>query len=115
MNIEQALNEDHQNMSSNSSDVEEIDRTLIIYTYSAIIAATIFLSFGHAIFYFIFFMKASVNMHNSMFKRIINGTMSFFNSNPTGRILNRFTKDIGIIDEIIPNNLLDVLGASHIF
>lgn len=31
-----------------------------------------------------------------------------------GRILNRFTKDMGQVDEILPSTMLDVLQVWHI-
>lgn len=33
--------------------------------------------------------------------------MLFFELNPSGRILNRFSKDIGSIDELLPKCMLD--------
>lgn len=33
--------------------------------------------------------------------------MRFYDTNPSGRILNRFSKDIGEIDELLPKALLD--------
>lgn len=33
--------------------------------------------------------------------------MRFFNTNPSGRILNRFSKDMGAIDELLPKAMLD--------
>ncbi|KAF0706159.1 putative multidrug resistance-associated protein lethal(2)03659, partial [Aphis craccivora] len=50
---------------------------------------------------------ASMNLHNNMFNAITRATMHFFHTNPSGRILNRFTKDIGTIDEILPTPILD--------
>lgn len=35
--------------------------------------------------------------------------MRFFDTNPSGRILNRFSKDIGAVDEILPKALLQTL------
>ena len=35
--------------------------------------------------------------------------MSFFDTNPTGRIMNRFTEDIDTIDNEIPHSLLGFL------
>lgn len=98
----------------NATVVEDIDRNFISYIYSAIIAATIILALLHSVFYFVFFMRASVNLHHRIFETISYATMRFFNANPTGRILNRFSKDMGIIDEYIPFVLSDVLEASII-
>ncbi|XP_022166672.1 probable multidrug resistance-associated protein lethal(2)03659 [Myzus persicae] len=52
---------------------------------------------------------ASSNLHNQMFSSITRATMNFLNKNPSGRILNRFSKDVGIIDEILPPLFVDVV------
>ncbi|XP_022166670.1 probable multidrug resistance-associated protein lethal(2)03659 isoform X2 [Myzus persicae] len=52
---------------------------------------------------------ASSNLHNQMFSSITRATMNFLNKNPSGRILNRFSKDIGIIDETLPPIFVDVI------
>ncbi|KAG6463316.1 hypothetical protein O3G_MSEX013801 [Manduca sexta] len=53
-------------------------------------------------------VSASNNLHNSMFSTMIKGIMRFFDTSSSGRILNRFTKDMGAVDEILPRTLLDV-------
>lgn len=45
-------------------------------------------------------MRASKVLHNKMFSSILGATMRFFDTNPSGRILNRFSKDMGAIDEM---------------
>ncbi|XP_047540734.1 ATP-binding cassette sub-family C member 4-like [Vanessa atalanta] len=54
-------------------------------------------------------VSASQNLHDSMFSTMIKGIMRFFDTSSSGRILNRFTKDMGAVDEILPRSLLDVL------
>ncbi|XP_063236010.1 ATP-binding cassette sub-family C member 4-like isoform X2 [Bacillus rossius redtenbacheri] len=54
-------------------------------------------------------MRSSVKLHNTMFVNILRAKMRFFDTNPSGRILNRFSKDIGAIDELLPTALLDVV------
>lgn len=54
-------------------------------------------------------MRASITLHNNMFHSITRGTMRFFHVNPSGRILNRFSKDMGSIDELLPSACIDVL------
>ncbi|XP_055301713.1 ATP-binding cassette sub-family C member 4-like [Sitodiplosis mosellana] len=51
--------------------------------------------------------KASKNLHGKMFHSLISTSMRFFDENPTGRIMNRFTKDLGSIDEILPRALTE--------
>jgi ATP-binding cassette subfamily C (CFTR/MRP) protein 4 len=53
--------------------------------------------------------RASKNLHNKTFLRIIHGTMKFFNAHHSGEILNRFSRDIGLIDESLPFILMDVI------
>lgn len=47
---------------------------------------------------------ASKNLHNSLLWNVMRCPMSFFETTPMGRIVNRFSKDINIIDEIIPRS-----------
>lgn len=54
-------------------------------------------------------MKASTYLHNLMFQGVTRATMFFFNTNPSGRILNRFSKDMGQVDEILPSVMIDVI------
>lgn len=44
-----------------------------------------------------------------MFDGLISTTMRFFDVNSSGRILNRFSKDIGAVDEALPKILLDAV------
>ncbi|XP_060872288.1 probable multidrug resistance-associated protein lethal(2)03659 isoform X2 [Metopolophium dirhodum] len=56
--------------------------------------------------------KSSINLHNRMFNSIVRTPMHFFNTNSSGQILNRFSNDIGAIDEILPNNVLSFTQIS---
>ncbi|TKR82120.1 hypothetical protein L596_015893 [Steinernema carpocapsae] len=42
---------------------------------------------------------ASCVLHDKMFKAVVHAKMFFFDSNPIGRILNRFSKDVGTLDD----------------
>ncbi|XP_076594665.1 ATP-binding cassette sub-family C member 12 isoform X2 [Chaetodon auriga] len=50
-------------------------------------------------------LKAACKFHNRMFKNIISSPMSFFDTTPTGRILNRFAKDQEEVDSVLPVNM----------
>ncbi|KAH8259007.1 hypothetical protein KR038_006887, partial [Drosophila bunnanda] len=53
--------------------------------------------------------KCSIGLHNSIFNAISRASMHFFNTNPPGRILNRFSKDLGQVDEMLPVVMMDVI------
>ena len=57
------------------------------------------------LFFGIFTLNAAVTLHNTMLMRILRSPMYFFDTTPLGRILNRFTKDIDILDSTIPMNV----------
>ena len=52
------------------------------------------------------FIHLSNSLHNSMLKRVARAPMQFFNSNPLGRILNRFSKDTALTDSILTTQFL---------
>uniref|UniRef100_A0A8D2NVG1 Canalicular multispecific organic anion transporter 1 n=1 Tax=Zosterops lateralis melanops TaxID=1220523 RepID=A0A8D2NVG1_ZOSLA len=50
-------------------------------------------------------VRASRVMHHQLLSNILRAPMSFFDTTPTGRIVNRFAKDIFTIDETIPTSV----------
>ncbi|EFA04472.2 putative multidrug resistance-associated protein lethal(2)03659-like Protein [Tribolium castaneum] len=86
-----------------------IETRTALYVYLALIVVLIIVTFLRSILYFTLAMKASRNLHNNMFTTLLQAQMKFFNSNPSGRILNRFSKDMGAIDEILPKVLLEAI------
>ncbi|XP_033637608.1 multidrug resistance-associated protein 5-like [Asterias rubens] len=50
-------------------------------------------------------LKASSTMHDTVFIKVFQSPMSFFDTTPTGRILNRFSKDLDEVDVQLPTNL----------
>ncbi|XP_066155396.1 probable multidrug resistance-associated protein lethal(2)03659 [Euwallacea fornicatus] len=105
------LEQDYAQLVLNSSTNNEttINRTKILYIYSGLTLLTIIIAIIKSISFMVFFTVASRNLHDFIFSQIIRAKMKFFNLNPTGRILNRFSKDMGNIDEYIPSVLIDVI------
>ncbi len=52
---------------------------------------------------------AAKRLHNKMLKSVIVAKMRFFDLNPPGRIINRFSKDTANIDDALPVALLDFI------
>ncbi|XP_078514280.1 ATP-binding cassette sub-family C member 5-like isoform X2 [Lissotriton helveticus] len=47
-------------------------------------------------------LKASSNLHDQLFEKILRSPIHFFDTTPLGRILNRFTKDMDEVDVRLP-------------
>ncbi|XP_026726077.1 multidrug resistance-associated protein 4-like [Trichoplusia ni] len=54
-------------------------------------------------------MRASQNLHNIIYEQLIVAVMRFFDTNPSGRVLNRFSKDMGAMDELLPRSILETI------
>lgn len=61
-----------------------------------------FFAILRSISFFVICTRASVRLHNGIFSRLLRTPVAFFDSNPAGRILNRFSADTGCLDEKIP-------------
>lgn len=82
---------------------------LCIMVYSGVVIFLIVFAMARSLFFFTFCIKASKKLHNSMFDKIVYAKMLFFNTNPFGRILNRFSKDMNQVDEVLPITLIDTI------
>ncbi|KAL3282142.1 hypothetical protein HHI36_005337 [Cryptolaemus montrouzieri] len=79
-----------------------IQRNFYVNWYSILLVASSVLAFAAMAVYFIFSLKISKNLHKSMITNVLGATMSFFDVNMSGNIINRFSKDLYSIDEWIP-------------
>ncbi|XP_060518770.1 ATP-binding cassette subfamily C member 4-like isoform X2 [Cylas formicarius] len=87
---------------------------VILTTYSCLIAFMIVATLTRSLFFYNFCMRASTQLHKNMFDKIVYATMRFFNTNPSGRILNRFAMDMNQVDELLPLSMLDALQNAHL-
>ncbi|XP_011311078.1 multidrug resistance-associated protein 4 [Fopius arisanus] len=86
---------------------ESYDNNRALWIYGMfVMTCTICTTLRNVVFFKIC-MSASKNLHNLMLECLLQAPMKFFDSNPSGRIVNRFSKDIGCVDELLPIALID--------
>eukprot|EP00898_Chlorokybus_atmophyticus_P006293 jgi/Chlat1/6665/Chrsp49S06158 len=88
---------------------EQASHYLVVYTCLALsvvvflVLRAILASFGT--------VAASRSLHGLLLARTLHLPMSFFDSQPTGRLINRFTRDIEQIDVTLPDTFESYLGT----
>lgn len=86
-----------------------LTRIECIYIFTGLTVLTIGVTLIRSFAFFGTCMRASIRLHDRMFRSISRATMRFFNTNTSGRVLNRFSKDMGSVDEMLPIALIDCL------
>lgn len=95
-----------KNSTTATQDISQT-RTKYLAIYGALVANTLLLAFSGAGVFLYIAICASQNLHNLMFERLLGATIYFFDHNPVGRVLNRFSKDIGQMDDLLPYTYYD--------
>ncbi|XP_057334744.1 ATP-binding cassette sub-family C member 4-like [Microplitis mediator] len=72
-----------------------------VYIYLTLLITFVTLSMSRCYFLILVGMRAARRLHNLMFANVLRATMYFFNTNPSGRLLNRFSKDVGAMDDLL--------------
>ncbi|XP_064442021.1 ATP-binding cassette sub-family C member 4 isoform X3 [Mirounga angustirostris] len=86
---------------------EKLDLAWYLGIYSGLTGATVLFGTARSLFVFYVLVHSSQTLHNKMFESILRAPVLFFDRNPIGRILNRFSKDIGHMDDLLPLTFLD--------
>ncbi|XP_044268136.1 probable multidrug resistance-associated protein lethal(2)03659 isoform X2 [Tribolium madens] len=105
VNLEQKrleLNETNTQFTTNS----------LLYSYVLLILSLTFMVLVNSVCFVKFSMKTCQKLHEKMFGRIVIATMRFFNTNPSGRVLNRFSRDTSLVDENVPSCLSDTIHVA---
>ncbi|CAF1175851.1 unnamed protein product, partial [Adineta ricciae] len=79
------------------------------YTYCGIVIVLVSITMVRVTIIEFICLNAGRVLHNKMFRRLIRSPIYFFDMNPVGRILNRFTKDVAIMDDNLPLTMFDFL------
>ena len=83
-----------------SNQEQQNETSLVIY--AGMLGTALFFNMLQAFLFFHISLKSSEQLHDRMTLAILKAPVLFFDTNPVGRILNRFSKDIGSMDEVLP-------------
>ncbi|KAL7520054.1 hypothetical protein ACHAWX_004806 [Stephanocyclus meneghinianus] len=88
---------------------EEQNSQRIVGIVVGLVLTVCFLAILRAFSSFFFTVEASKRLHDQMTKSVLRSKIEFFDTNPIGRILNRFSADVGSNDDQLPSTLFDFL------
>ncbi|XP_076291898.1 uncharacterized protein LOC143214568 [Lasioglossum baleicum] len=80
-----------------------------VYLYTFVILLCIVVVVGRNLYFIWVCSKSNQNLHDTMFSNVLGTSLSFFHRNQSGRIFNRFTKDVGNVDEMLPITMLEAI------
>ena len=73
---------------------------------------TLILAMLRSIWFFTVCLKASRNIFDAMIDNVFRSPLQFFQKNPHGRIMNRLSKDVNVVDEMLPQTFFDFVQRS---
>ncbi|EDW56607.1 probable multidrug resistance-associated protein lethal(2)03659 [Drosophila sechellia] len=92
-----------------SVDDYEATRTKMVIWYTVLLLLTLALFLLRTFGFFFMCLRISLTLHDQLYHGIIRAWMYFFNANPSGRVLNRFSSDIQNVDVNLPQAMMDSL------
>ncbi|CAK6978679.1 ATP-binding cassette sub-family C member 4-like isoform X1 [Scomber scombrus] len=108
--------DEQEKLSANSTIIEsgrnttqELNTDFYLGVYGGLTAATVIFGFFRNMLLFNVLVRCAQVLHNRMFNSILRTHVRFFDVNPIGRVLNRFSKDIGLLDSNMPWTFVDVI------
>ncbi|KAB7505946.1 Multidrug resistance-associated protein 4 [Armadillidium nasatum] len=93
-------------------ELSDADRANYVNVYAGMTVALMIFVLIKTVLLFKICMTSSRNLHNSMFAAVVKVPLVFFEVHPIGQILNRFTKDTGQVDDLLPPTMYDFITIS---
>ncbi|OQR85424.1 ATP-binding Cassette (ABC) Superfamily [Achlya hypogyna] len=88
---------------SEQAGSSEADQLYYFWIYTALNAGYAFAVFGRILTLYLASLRGSKVLFNQLLTQVLRAPMSFFDTTPLGRIVNRLSKDVYAIDESIPS------------
>ncbi|XP_053667657.1 ATP-binding cassette sub-family C member 4-like [Anopheles marshallii] len=92
-----------------------LTRDTCVLVHATLVCTIFFVAVLRAFGFYKTCARASQSIHDTVFAGFIGAKMRFFETNPSGRILNRFSKDMGAMDDMLPKSILDATQTLLMF
>lgn len=89
-------------------NLDNLKQNMYLYIYLILTAIVFLTNLAKAFAFFQYCMRISTNLHEKMLRCLVRAKPVFFDKNPSGRILNRFTRDVSVIDTDLPFSFFDM-------
>ncbi|XP_078372054.1 ATP-binding cassette subfamily C member 4-like [Oculina patagonica] len=77
--------------------------------YGCLVGGSFMFGIIRACVFLLISLRCSERLHDKMVMAVLQAPVLFFDSNPVGRIMNRFSKDVGCMDEMLPKMFLKAI------
>ncbi|RKO88876.1 P-loop containing nucleoside triphosphate hydrolase protein, partial [Blyttiomyces helicus] len=77
------------------------------WIFAALVVSVLSISCGRAILFFLVAWASGKVLFKEMLHAVFRSPMVFFQDNPHGRLMNRFSKDQNLLDEMLPQTFFD--------
>lgn len=95
-----------------SPDIDDSETRYYMWVYFAIGLISLIFQVTRAVAVVLGSIAAARRLHKSLLATVLRLPMSFFDSQPTGRLLNRFTKDTESVDTSIQSSVASFLNCA---
>uniref|UniRef100_A0A8C2YRI5 ATP-binding cassette sub-family C member 10 n=1 Tax=Chinchilla lanigera TaxID=34839 RepID=A0A8C2YRI5_CHILA len=89
------------------------DISFYLTVYATIAGVNSLCTLLRAVFFAAGTLRAAATLHRRLLQRVLQAPVSFFDSTPTGRVVNRFSSDVACVDDSLPF-LLNILLANAV-
>ncbi|KAF9120602.1 Multidrug resistance-associated protein 4 [Mortierella sp. 14UC] len=85
------------------------DFNFYLSVYGGLVAAVVFGAYMRTFFLSWVVFRKSLTYHDRIFRKIMRAPMSYFDVTPLARILNAFARHQYVVDEVLPDSILQML------
>ena len=87
----------------------------VLEILAALAGVTMIFAIVCSFYFFRIATNSSKHLHDMMLKAVLHTPVQFLDTNPYGRIQNRFSKDIAVMDDFLPRHLETVIIRGAFF